>query len=93
MDDLAAEYPEWKVDGDASVWIPRRFAELERVWPIPAGRLEAMLKKLRFDKSRIADLIDRMVEAGLLDRREGKGGVTYQIPDIYLFGLELTRRG
>jgi len=93
VDDLAAEYPEWKVDGDASVWIPRRFAELERVWPIPAGRLEAMLKKLRFDKSRIADLIDRMVEAGLLDRREGKGGVTYQIPDIYLFGLELTRRG
>jgi hypothetical protein len=93
VDDLRAEFKhEWSVDGQ---WLPDRFAAFEHVWPVYEKELLDFLKSdLGLGQKRAADAIEHMSDAGLLERREWRGRAPQiQIPDIYLFGLGLTRKG
>ena len=91
--DLRAEFKqEWSI---GAKWVPDRFALFEHIWPVPEKDLVSFLvKDLPLDRKSVADKIEHMIEAGLLERRVGRARpAQLQIPDIYLFGLGLTRRG
>jgi hypothetical protein len=93
VDDLRDEYKEeWSVAGE---WLPDKFKTFERIWPVSEESLaEFLADKLRMDPVDAKEKIERMVEGGLLERRVSKSRATQlQIPDIYLFGLGLTRKG
>lgn len=93
VDDLRAEFKqEWSI---GTTWLPDRFAAFEHIWPVPETDLVEFLEEdLPLDRKSVADKIEHMSDAGLLERRAGRGREPQlQIPDIYLFGLGLTRRG
>lgn len=93
VDDLRAEYKkEWSVD---KTWIPDQFSSFQRVWPVSEEDLSYFLKKeLKRPIAEIREKIEHMRDAGLLQRRVLKGrDPELQVPDIYLFGLGLTRKG
>jgi cellulose biosynthesis protein BcsQ len=91
VEDLRAEYDqEWRAKGK---WVPEAFAEFERIWPVQVEELEKYLSKDLGLGSGSRALLEQMTQAGLLEPRERKGVAYYQIPDIFLYGLELTRRG
>ena len=91
--DLRAEFKhEWSA-GDT--WLPDLFARFERIWPVPEQGLETFLQQTaHVDHSTVQEKLTRMREAGLLEHRTLRGRAPqFQIPDLYLFGLGLTRRG
>ena len=93
VDDLRAEFKqEWSID---TTWLPDRFAAFEHIWPVPEKDLVDFLKEdLPLDWKSVVEKIEHMSDAGLLERRVWRGREPQlQIPDIYLFGLGLTRRG
>jgi cellulose biosynthesis protein BcsQ len=91
VDDLREEYAqEWRAKGK---WVPDTFADLERIWPVPEQELEKYLDRALGLGTNTRAVLEQMVQAGLLEPRERKGIAYYQIPDIFLFGLGLTRRG
>lgn len=89
--DLKAEYKEeWKAP--SGEWIPDTFEAFQRVWPAEEGALEAYLSRLGVPDPK--GMMQRMEDAGLFERRQPRGEpVSLQIPDVYLFGLHLTRKG
>ncbi len=91
--DLRSEFKqEWSID---TTWLPDSFASFEHIWPVVEKSLAVFLEKdLLLDRKSVADKIEHMIDAGLLERRVWRGrDPQLQIPDIYLFGLGLTRRG
>ena len=93
VEDLRAEFKqEWSYGGS---FLPDKFSALERVWPVEERALiEFLEKEQRLKRKTVVDAIERMSDAGLLERREWRGRpAQIQIPDIYLFGLGLTRKG
>lgn len=91
--DLRAEFNlEWSV---GTAWLPDRFVEYEHIWPVSeAGLVEFLRGDQDLDRRIVAEKIEHMCGEGLLKRRGGRGSeAQLQIPDIYLFGLRLTRRG
>lgn len=92
--DLKAEFRlEWPA---GKAWLPEKLKDFERVWPVAEGGLASHLQKSwKFERGAAQKLIQRMVDAGLMERRASRkdGKTSLQIPDIYLFGLGLTRRG
>ncbi|XXY52120.1 AAA family ATPase [Sorangium sp. So ce269] len=92
--DLRIEFKEEWSNGD--LWIPDAFSSLERIWPIEEEALLDLLREeCKLKRPELKEMLDRMVEAGLIERRKNRktGRILLQIPDIYLFGLGLTRRG
>ncbi len=93
VDDLRAEFKqEWSI---GTTWLPDSFAAFEHIWPVPEkGLVDFLEQDLPLDRKSVADKIEHMIDAGLLERRVWRGrDAQLQIPDIYLFGLGLTRRG
>lgn len=93
VDDLKAEYKEeWAID---KKWVPDEFSSFQRVWPVSESDLITFLKQEHKRTAKeIREKIEHMRDAGLLQQRSLKGrGTELQIPDIYLFGLGLTRKG
>jgi cellulose biosynthesis protein BcsQ len=93
VDDLRAEFTkEWSF---GEKWLPARFAAFSHIWPVDEKELIAFLQAdLSLDRKVVVEKIEQMSDAGLIERREGRGREPQlQIPDIYLFGLDLTRKG
>lgn len=93
VEDLRVEFKqEWSI-GDQ--WLPDMFSAFGYVWPVEENELVGFLKKkLKVDSKRVVEKLEHMRDAGLLERRTWRGREPQlQIPDIYLFGLGLTRRG
>lgn len=93
VQDLRAEFKrEWTV-GD--VWLPDKFPAFERIWPVSEDDLIKFLRStLKQESKVISEKIKHMIETGLIERRTTGGRrPQLQIPDIYLFGLNLTRKG
>lgn len=93
VDDLRAEFKqEWSI---GTTWLPDSFAAFEHIWPVPEkGLVDFLEQDLPPDRKSVADKIEHMIDAGLLEHRVWRGrDAQLQIPDIYLFGLGLTRRG
>jgi|GEM_PF-2321477 len=90
--DLRQEYSqEWSIN---SQWLPDLFSAFERTWPVEETKLSQYLEKtLKLSRQDVQDRIEHMIEAGLLEHRPRGGKPQLQIPDIYLFGLGLTRKG
>jgi cellulose biosynthesis protein BcsQ len=92
--DLRVEFQEeWSKDG---TWLPDTFSSFERIWPVEEDALLGhMQDESRLKRSEAREVLDHMIEAGLVERRKNRkmGKNLLQIPDIYLFGLGLTRRG
>ena len=91
--DLRAEFTkEWS---NGETWLPDRFAAFERIWPVSEEKLvDFLAQDSRLDRTIVSDMLDHMCEAGLLQRRAWRGSEPqFQIPDIYLYGLGLTRHG
>lgn len=92
--DLRIEFKEEWSKGD--LWVPDAFSSLERTWPIDEDMLlDHLGSEHQIKRPEAKEMLDRMVEAGLVERRKNRkaGKSLLQIPDIYLFGLGLTRRG
>jgi cellulose biosynthesis protein BcsQ len=91
-EDLREEFKqEWEF-GDA--WIPDSFKELSKIWPISEDFLDTFLSsKLDGSSKKVKEILESMMSAGLLSKQKFKKEVFCYIPDIYLFGLGLTRRG
>ena len=93
VEDLRVEFQqEWSLDQQ---WLPDRFATFQSVWPVGEKELVGYMdKELELDAKLVRERFAHMCEAGLLERRTWRGrDPQLQIPDIYLFGLGLTRRG
>jgi CobQ/CobB/MinD/ParA nucleotide binding domain len=94
VDELKAEYQqEWSLD---DVWLPEKFSAFERIWPVAEDALlEYLHSELKLPRERARKFVEHMVETGLIERRSHRKtlSTTLQIPDIYLYGLDLTRRG
>lgn len=92
--DLRIEFnKEWS---KGEVWLPDTFSSFERTWPVAEDALLAHLRaECRLKLPEGKEMLDRMSEAGLIERRKSRksGEIMLQMPDIYLFGLGLTRRG
>ena len=90
--DLRQEYAqEWSVN---TQWLPDLFSVFERTWPVDEAKLSQYLQRtLSLSRQEVQDRIEHMIEAGLLEHRPRGGKPQLQIPDIYLFGLGLTRKG
>jgi hypothetical protein len=93
--DLRQEFSqEWSVNQQ---WLPDLFSAFERTWPVEEAKLSQNLQKTlnlsRQETHEVKDRIEHMIEAGLLEYRPRGGKPQLQIPDIYLFGLGLTRKG
>lgn len=90
--DLRQEFSqEWSVEQQ---WLPDLFSTFERTWPVDEGELVQYLKKTtKLPSQEVKEKLDHMADAGLLERRTRGGKSQLQIPDIYLFGLGLTRKG
>ncbi|RKZ78576.1 MAG: hypothetical protein DRR19_26205 [Candidatus Parabeggiatoa sp. nov. 1] len=94
--DLKAEYQQ-ELGSKKKEFLPDTFKHVFNTFP---KSQEAMLK---FIQSRANTtnatpeiILDRMAEIGLLEKREPttkRPEIHYQIPDIYLYGLGLSRRG
>lgn len=97
VDDLRNEFQEeWSME--KKIWLPDLFAAFGTVWPVDEADLEKFLvkqaKSAGISGKDIRDRIEHMREAGLLERRTPRGKEPQiQIPDIYLYGLGLTRKG
>lgn len=94
VDDLRIEFKEEWSKND--LWVPDFFSSLERMWPIEEDSLlDYLADERKIKRSEAKEMLDHMVEAGLVERRKNRkvGKNLLQIPDIYLFGLGLTRRG
>jgi hypothetical protein len=92
--DLRIEFEKEWSKGD--LWVPDAFSSLERTWPIEEDSLLDYLRDERkLKRPEAKEMLDRMVDAGLVERRKNrKAGKNFlQLPDIYLFGLGLSRRG
>jgi hypothetical protein len=92
VDDLRQEYrQEWSIHNE---WLPDTFKTFP-TWPVPENALiELLCRRFAIDPNYAKEKIELMSAAGLLERRAPKGqSAQLQIPDIYLFGLELTRKG
>jgi hypothetical protein len=93
VDDLRAEFKqEWSA---GEQWLPDKFPAFERIWPVYEEKLVDFLQRsAKLDRKTVREKLEHMEEAGLLERRTWRGRETqFQIPDIYLFGLGLTRKG
>ncbi len=92
--DLRIEFKEEWSKGN--LWVPDAFSSLERTWPIDEDLLlDHLGSEHKIKRPEGKEMLDRMVESGLVERRKNRksGKNLLQIPDIYLFGLGLTRRG
>ncbi|MBK9643793.1 MAG: hypothetical protein IPO67_01310 [Deltaproteobacteria bacterium] len=82
---------EW-MSGD--VWVPDTFKEHETLWPVDYEPLKRFLsKRLKLPVSRVSELLYQMAVSGLLEHRTTQPADKIQVPDIYLYGLGLTRKG
>jgi hypothetical protein len=90
--DLGQEFKEeWSVNQE---WLPDLFSTFERTWPVDEGKLVQYLQKTtKLPSQEVKEKLEHMADAGLLERRPRGGKPQLQIPDIYLFGLGLTRKG
>lgn len=95
VDELRNEYRiEWSISpSSSSVWVPDTFKEYQELWPVEESALHDFYRQPRFQPftERILDILKQMRDAGLLKGRGGQGQL--QIPDIYLYGLGLRRKG
>ncbi|MDC0670547.1 P-loop ATPase, Sll1717 family [Nannocystis radixulma] len=92
VEELREEFgAEWTLNGH---WVPDKFKEHETLWPVNyAGLVRSLVKHLEADKSEVTELLRKMETSGLLERRSAKAHDRVQVPDIYLYGLGLTRKG
>lgn len=92
VDDLRNEFKaEWQTrDG---TWIPDTLSTLAKVWPVSEEALLDHLEAVGVDDP--SGMLDRMIAGALFERRRrGRpAAVELQIPDVYLYGLGLTRKG
>ena len=94
VQDLEAEYArDFQTAGEG--FIPSAFKLEYNTFPQPKDDLIKFIRSQLPDgtRSRAQEVIDRLVEVGVFEERERKGVTVYQIPDIYLYGLGLSRRG
>lgn len=94
VQDLEAEYAR-DFQTARGGFIPSVFKLEYNTFPQPRDELVRFIRGQLSDGggSKASEVIERLVEVGVFEERERSGVTVYQIPDIYLYGLGLSRRG
>lgn len=96
VSDLSAEYRQ-ELRTKEGKFLPEIFQEVFNTFPqSQPDMLEPINSRADLTNTTAETILNRMEEIGLLEKREPtkkRDEIHYQIPDIYLYGLGLSRRG